>query len=242
MEADGVGSLKEFSQRLHADDAVPDRLVVVGIVGDHVEPDPFGQFCGLFGNRTEAHQPEGVAVELPAAVVVSLPAARSDVAVGRMEVSLDAEQQGDSVFGDRAGVDAGGVADDDIPLAGGVDIDIVEAAAVFGDHLQSIGSLDHVGVQRGDTDDHRVVAVDIVERGVDAVVFVHAGTLREISDGGGACGIDRRRQQHLPGVCHSDRSTPRCKSMYCPGGDRPPSAATGFTCAGSDGFVWCSAR
>ena len=95
-----------------------------------------------------------------------------------------------------------GVADDDVAIGGRVDVDVVEPAAVFGDHLQPVGPFDHVAVERCDPDDHRVVAVDIGQCVVDAVVLVHARARRKLTQRVGADGIDFRRKQHLPRLCH----------------------------------------
>ncbi len=141
VEGDYVGVLEDFVHVGAALDAVllTEGVVEIGIEGDNFHAEGFGTDGNFFTDASEAEDADGFAHDFVADGLFPTgdPLAILDGDGIGLDVLGDAEDESKGVFGDGGVVDAGREENGDLLFGGVVDVNLVEADAVFGDRLKA---------------------------------------------------------------------------------------------------------
>mmetsp|Transcript_11999 Transcript_11999/g.31770 ORF Transcript_11999/g.31770 Transcript_11999/m.31770 type:complete len:344 (+) Transcript_11999:1289-2320(+) len=146
------------------------------VARDDVHAEARGAARDLPPDAAEADDAEGFPGEARADEAGAAPAAGLEDGVGLRDEAGHGAEQGDGVLGGGDAVAGGRVDDDDAALAGGVEVDVVDADAGAADDLEVGGGLEDLAGdgRRGADDDGVVGADDVLELlGREVVAAVH---------------------------------------------------------------------
>ena len=131
------------------------------IVGEHPHPEAAAATGHLATDPAEAHDAEGLALELGPDERLPLPFPAADARVGGRHPSAQRQQQRPRVLGGGGRVGTRRVHDQDPAIGGGVDVDVVESHAGAADDPEPLGAIEELGVDRRPAaDDQRVGVAD----------------------------------------------------------------------------------
>ena len=151
VQRDEVGArvqLRGVIDPVHAELSEPlrgDELVV----GDDLHVEGLRTRRDQLADPAEAEHAKGLAVELRSLEARAVPPAGRERGMSLRDVPAQRQHQRQRVLrgGDR--VRLGSVGDDDAPLGGGLDVDVVHPGAGATDHLQPLPAFDQVGRELG---------------------------------------------------------------------------------------------
>ena len=149
VERNEIGAAENVVEIFHALDIVPAGEVFVPVVAvaDHFQTEGAGADGDLLADPAETDDGEGFAADLVAGD--ARPAAGGDVVGFDDEVAHGGEEEGKGMLGDGGVVDAGSEEDGEFQVRGGLEVDLVEADAIFGDDLEAREGFFHHGAGHG---------------------------------------------------------------------------------------------
>ncbi len=137
----------------------------IGIAGDDLRLEGPGAQRNPTADLAQADDPDGLSLELIAGKRRPFPLAALEAGVGHGDIAAQRQKDGQGVLRGRIDIAEGSVDHDDPLVAGGFDIDVVDAHSGPGHDLQSLGMLQqgsiHAGAATGD--DGLILANDLVK-------------------------------------------------------------------------------